>query len=68
MTSLPSLPWLTILGVVPLVGALVVLALPRDRGTLVKQVALAFALVTLVLTVVMGLQFQADATAPFQFV
>ena len=63
-----TLPWLTILAVVPLVGALIVLALPRDRATLAKQVALAVARVTLVLTVVMGLQFQANATAPFQFV
>ena len=63
-----SLPWLSILSIVPLVGALVVMLLPRSRGTLVKQVALGFALVTLVLTVVMGLQFQPDAVAPFQFV
>ena len=68
MTSLPSLPWLTILGAIPLVGALVVMVLPRDRGTLIKQVAFGFALVTLILTIVMGLQFQADSTAPFQFV
>lgn len=63
-----TIPWLTILGVVPLVGALVVILLPRDRGALAKQVALGFALVTLILTVVMGLQFQADSLAPFQFV
>ena len=63
-----SLPWLTILGAIPLVGALVVMVLPRDRGTLIKQVAFGFALVTLILTIVMGLQFQADSTAPFQFV
>lgn len=63
-----TLPWLTILGVLPLVGSLVVMLLPRDRATLAKQVALGFALVTLILTVVMGLQFQADSTATFQFV
>jgi NADH-quinone oxidoreductase subunit M len=63
-----TIPWLTILGVVPLVGALVLLALPRDNVRLIKQAALVFSLAALVLTVVMGLQFDADATAAFQFV
>ena len=63
-----SLPWLSILTVVPLVGALVVLLLPRDRGALARPIALGFSLLTLVLTVAMGLQFQADSSAPFQFV
>lgn len=63
-----DLPWLIVLMVVPLVGAIVLMLLPRDRDVLPKQVALGFSLLTLVLTVVMGLQFQADATAPFQFV
>ena len=63
-----TLPWLTILMVVPLVGSIVLMLLPRDREVLPKQVALFFSLLTLVLTVVMGLQFQADATTPFQFV
>lgn len=63
-----TLPWLTILMVVPLVGSIVLMLLPRDREVLPKQVALFFSLLTLVLTVVMGLQFEADATAPFQFV
>ena len=55
-----TIPWLTILGVVPLVGALVLLALPRDNVRLIKQAALVFSLAALVLTVVMGLQFDAD--------
>ncbi|MBM3688837.1 MAG: NADH-quinone oxidoreductase subunit M [Actinobacteria bacterium] len=63
-----SLPWLTVLMVIPLLGAIVLMLLPRDRDVLPKQVALGFSLLTLVLTVVMGLQFQADSTAPFQFV
>ena len=52
----------------PLVGALVLLALPRDNARLIKQVALVFSLAALVFTVVMGLQFDADSTAAFQFV
>ena len=63
-----TIPWLTILGIVPLVGALVLLVLPRDNVRLIKQAALVFSLAALVLTVVMGLQFDADSTAAFQFV
>ncbi len=63
-----TIPWLTILGVFPLVGALVLLVLPRDNARLIKQVALVFSLAALVFTVVMGLQFDADSTAAFQFV
>ena len=63
-----TIPWLTVLGVLPLVGALVLLVLPRDNARLIKQVALVFSLAALVFTVVMGLQFDADSTAAFQFV
>ena len=60
-------PWLTILGIVPLVGALLIGVLPRGRDILVKQVALATTLVVLVLTIAMCLQF--DKAGPrFQFV
>jgi NADH-quinone oxidoreductase subunit M len=59
-------PWLTTLGVIPLVGALVVAAVPRGRDLLAKQLALAFSLAVLVLTVVMALRFEADG-ARFQF-
>jgi NADH-quinone oxidoreductase subunit M len=63
-----TIPWLTILGVLPLIGALVLLVLPRDNARLIKQVALVFSLAALVFTVVMGLQFDAGSTAAFQFV
>ena len=66
-----SYPWLTTLGVVPLVGAAVVLVIPKTRELLAKQVALAFSLITLVLTVVMATQFKAAGPAAggqFQFV
>ena len=61
-------PWLTTLGVVPLVGAAVVAAVPKGREVLAKQLALAFSLVALVIVVVMALQFDANSSAPFQFV
>jgi NADH-quinone oxidoreductase subunit M len=61
-------PWLTIIGVVPLVGALVVALLPKGRDLLAKQVALGTSLVVLVLTVAMCLDFSTAEGAPrFQF-
>lgn len=63
-----SFPWLTTLGVVPLVGSVVVALLPRGRGLLAKQVAFVFAIVTLALTIAMALQFDGSSVEPFQFV
>jgi NADH-quinone oxidoreductase subunit M len=62
-----DLPWLTILGIVPLVGALVVAALPAGRDALAKSVALLVSLVVLGLTIAMCAAFDADG-ARFQFV
>jgi len=63
-----TFPWLTTLMVVPLVGSIVVALLPAGRSLLAKQVALVVSLATLVLTVLMALQFQGDSVEPFQFV
>ena len=60
-------PWLTILGVVPLVGALLISLLPTGRDLLTKQVALGTSLVVLVLTIVMCAQFDASSGDRFQF-
>jgi NADH-quinone oxidoreductase subunit M len=60
-------PWLTTLALVPLVGSLVVMAVPTVRELLAKQVALGVSLVTLGLTIAMSLQFDPDSTEPFQF-
>ncbi len=61
-----SFPWLTVIGAVPLVGALVVLALPRGVAHRAKHLALAVSVLTLGLTVLMALQF--DSGGPqFQF-
>jgi len=59
-------PWLTILLLVPTVGAAVVAALPRTRPALAKQVALAVTLVELVLAIVMSVQFN-QGQGGFQF-
>ena len=60
-------PWLTVLGLVPLVGALIVAALPRGRDLLAKQLALAVSLVVLALTIVMSAAFEPGGDR-FQFV
>ncbi len=62
-----DLPWLTVLGIVPLVGALVVAALPAGRDALAKQVALLVSLVVLGLTIAMCAAFDPDGDR-FQFV
>jgi len=61
--------WLTIIGVVPLVGAVLVSLLPFGKDLLAKQVALATSLVVLVLTALMWIDYDRSADAPrFQFV
>jgi NADH-quinone oxidoreductase subunit M len=61
-------PWLTTLGVVPLVGALVVAFVPAGREQLAKLLALGFSLLALVITVGMALAFDPHSTQAFQFV
>jgi NADH-quinone oxidoreductase subunit M len=62
-----SFPWLTTIGAVPLIGALLVFALPTGRALLAKQLALAISLVPFALTVAMAFRFDNDAAEQFQF-
>ena len=59
---------LTLVGLVllPLVGSLVVFALPKEDTKLAKQVALAFSLAVVVYTIVVGVRFDTKG-ARFQF-
>ncbi|SDP72216.1 NADH dehydrogenase subunit M [Pedococcus dokdonensis] len=59
-------PWLTVIGVIPLVGAGVVAALPAGLTDRAKHVALGFSLVTLVLGIAAALQFESSSTQQFQ--
>ncbi|GAA1849266.1 NADH-quinone oxidoreductase subunit M [Actinomadura bangladeshensis] len=59
-------PWLSVLIGLPLVGALLLVAIPRERETLVKQFALGVSLVVLALTGAMAAGFDAGG-ARFQF-
>ncbi|TYC00824.1 NADH-quinone oxidoreductase subunit M [Micromonospora sp. WP24] len=61
-----NFPFLSVLTVAPLVGALVVALLPRRRPDLAKQVAFGWSLLVLVLSVLMWIAFQVDGDR-FQF-
>ncbi len=61
-----SFPWLTTIGVVPLVGALVVLLMPRSVAARAKVVALGFSLATLVVAVLAATQYDIGSGEQFQ--
>jgi len=61
-----NFPWLTTIGLIPLVGALVVAFLPASLAEKAKQIALGFSLVALLFTVVAALQFKTVSVQQFQ--
>lgn len=61
-------PWVTVVGLLPLAGALVVGLLPSGREVLAKQLSLVVSVLVLLLVVAMALQFDASSDLPFQFV
>lgn len=61
-----NIPWLTTIALVPLVGAIVLLVLPKRAENLAKSTALLFSVATLVLAAVLATGF--DPGAGFQFV
>ncbi len=62
-----QIPWLTLIGVAPLLGVLAVAAVPRDQDELAKRVGLGFSLLALALTVAMIGDFEVGE-AGFQLV
>jgi NADH-quinone oxidoreductase subunit M len=62
-----SFPWLTTIGLIPLVGALVVAFLPASLAERARQIALGFSVVVLLFTVAAALQFEAGSSQQFQF-
>src|SRR5262252_9471939 len=72
-----SFPWLTVIGAIPLVGALVIAIIPAassddeaavaPRDLLTKQIALVTSLVTLEMTIAMAVKFSPSGP-DFQFV
>ncbi len=62
-----SVPWLTLVGLVPLVGAVVVWLLPAGLAARAKHVALGVSLLTLVLGIVATIAYAgADSSGQFQ--
>lgn len=60
-------PFLTVLIALPAVGAAVLWALPASARGRVREIALGFTAVELILAAVMFLQFDRDAAGTFQF-
>jgi NADH-quinone oxidoreductase subunit M len=62
-----SFPWLTTIGLLPLVGAAVVWLLPKNNVRNVRLVALGFSLATLVVTLLLALGFDPSRAGTYQF-
>ena len=65
MTAMSTVPWLTILGLIPLVGALVVAFVPGSVEN-AKRMAIGFSLVTLVVGIIAATQFDRASSKQFQ--
>ena len=63
-----NFPWLTTIGLIPLLGSIVVMFAPKANTAIAKSIALFFSLVTLGAVIAMALQFEANSTEQFQFV
>jgi NADH-quinone oxidoreductase subunit M len=61
-----TVPWLTILLIVPVAGAILIAVLPKTSSTLAKQLALVITLAELVLTVLATIAYEPDKPG-FQF-
>jgi NADH-quinone oxidoreductase subunit M len=59
-------PWVTVVGVIPLLGAIVVMALPRAREGQARLVAMVASLIAFAASVAMAVDYQ-DGGARFQF-
>jgi NADH-quinone oxidoreductase subunit M len=59
-------PWLTTIGLIPLVGALVVAFLPAGLADKARHIAVGFSLVALLFTIAAALQFKAGSPQQFQ--
>jgi len=62
-----SLPWLTVLGLLPTIGAAVIWALPGRLVPVARVVALGTSLLTLLLTLVLAVRFDVGRAGEYQF-
>ena len=60
-------PWLTTIALLPLVGSVIVILIPKHNAGLAKAVAFAFSLLTLGAVIAMALNFDANSQEAFQF-
>ncbi|MGV8870920.1 MAG: NADH-quinone oxidoreductase subunit M [Rhodococcus sp. (in: high G+C Gram-positive bacteria)] len=60
-------PWLTVLWILPIVGAIIVALVPADRPTIARSVAVGFAAGTLVVSVALAVSFDSGGDR-YQFV
>ena len=63
-----NIPWLTTIALLPLVGGVIVFALPAGLADRAKHVALGVSGLTLVLTIAAALQFRTNSGEQFQLV
>ncbi|HEX2705049.1 MAG TPA: NADH-quinone oxidoreductase subunit M [Candidatus Lustribacter sp.] len=63
-----TVPWLTIIGAIPLAGAIVVVLLPNRPSVRAKAVSLGFSLLTLLVAILAATQFKTSAGTQFQLV
>lgn len=63
-----NFPWLTTIALLPLVGGVIVFALPAGLADRAKHVALGVSGLTLVLTIAAALQFRTNSGEQFQLV
>ena len=61
-----NIGWLTYLLLLPVVGALVTLAVPKAKALLAKQVSLVFSVLTLVLTLVIAVGYHQNGAADYE--
>lgn len=61
------MPWLTVIGLLPLIGAAVVWLLPNGSDQFARVVAMATSLVVLALSIGMALRFDVDSAGLYQF-
>jgi NADH-quinone oxidoreductase subunit M len=61
-----NIGWLTLTLLLPLVGALVTMVVPKTKALLAKQVAVGFSILTLALTIVIAAGYQRNGPADYQ--
>ena len=62
-----NFPWLTILALVPLLGAIIVTLIPETHELTARKIGVAISLVPVVIVIAIALMFDPESSLPFQF-